>query len=332
MASPHDIFPAAVVAAIKDDPIVLIDLGARGGLDEDLLPLASSVRSIGFEPDADEAKRLDSAAKGPWLEQRVLPYAIGGVRGPATLHVPREPEGASLRRHNEAMIELFGHEGLHRTLREFPTEVLTLDDLDSEAGINCVDYLKIDIEGAELDVLTGGANLAATAKVMKIECAFIEQRLGQPLASDVIAHLASNGFDLIDIRALQRWRRRPLPSHPHTVKFAFPYSHGRVAQADLIFARRFKADAPARDVAAAMLILSAIGHVDMSVSLLRQCPHADAWWRDRNVDIEAVLAQVSRRMGRQAVADAIKAQLRGLVPLMKSRMGRLAFRPPEHEY
>lgn len=325
-------FPKALLEVLGDDPLVVVDLGARGGFDEDLLELAPGVIAIGFEPDTEEAQRLDGEPKGPWLQRRTLPYAIAGQSGPAKLHVPREPAAASLLHHNPDMIEDFGHEGLHRTLKQIPIEALTLDDVSTEAEIQEIDYLKIDIEGAELDVLKGGANLAATAKVMKIECAFVEQRIGQPLASDVISYLAANGFDLIEMRDIQHWRRRPLPSHPYSIAFDMPYSRGRVAQADLFFVRRFTEDAEGRDVAAAMLILAALGHLDLAVTLLRRSPNAQLWWRDNAIDIEKSLREISKKIGDRQLARAIKQQGRGLIPLLKSRMGRLLFNKPEREY
>lgn len=332
MTTANDIFSDRVIAAAGVDPLVVLDLGARGAVDDDLLALAPAVSIIGFEPDPEEAARLAALPKGPWRELRILPFAIGRARGLATLHVPREPAGASLLPHNAAMIEQFGLEALHRTVKKIPIEGLSLDDLESEAGICSIDYLKIDIEGAELDVLEGGAKMLANAKVIKVECSFLEQRVGQPLAAEVICWLAERGFDLIDIRAIHHWRRRPLPSHPYSVGFDFPYSRGRIAQADLFFLRRHSPDAPGRDIAAATLILAAIGHIDLAMTVLRRCPSGDSWWREQGVDIESELKAASGALGRKALRAAIAAQIRGAVPLVKSWFGLLSFRAPEHRY
>jgi len=327
-----DVFTKRLLDALSPSPLIVVDLGARGGLDEDLLALAPAVVAVGFEPDAEEARRLAGTPIGPWKERRILPYAIGGATGSAKLHIPASPEGASLLPHNPAMLEAFGHAALHRTLREVEVDVRTLDDVADEAGIAAVDYLKIDIEGAELEVLKGGPQLAATAKVMKIECAFVEQRIGQPLAAEVIAYLASQGFDLIEIRAAHHWRRRPLPAHPYVVDAKVPYSRGRLAQADLFFVKRFDASALGRDVVAGMTILAALGHVDLAFTLLRAAPQAATWWNSRGIAIDDELSAVSRVLGRRELRKAIHAQIVGLVPLIRARLGRLPFRRPEMEY
>lgn len=326
------VFTDRLLHAFRDAPLVVVDLGARGGLDEDLLALAPAAIAIGFEPDADEARRLAAAPAGPWKARRMVPYAIGGITGLAKLHIPAAPEAASLLAHNPAMIEAFGHTSLHKTLRAVEVEVRTLDDVAADAVIAAVDYLKIDIEGAELDVLKGGPSLSTTAKVMKIECAFIEQRIGQPLAADVIAYLADQGFDLIDIQAMHHWRRRPLPGHPYMVDAKVPYSRGRLAQADLYFVKRFDEIASGRDVAAAMAILAALGYVDMAFTLLRSVPAGSSWWSRHGVAIEEELAAASRVLGQRELQKAIRAQLSGFVPLIRARLGRLPFRRPEIEY
>jgi hypothetical protein len=50
-------FTSSVSRVAAQYGLVMADLGARAGLCEDLLPLASAVTAIGFEPDPEEARR-----------------------------------------------------------------------------------------------------------------------------------------------------------------------------------------------------------------------------------------------------------------------------------
>jgi FkbM family methyltransferase len=327
-----EIFSALVLRHAADYRITALDLGARGGVNEDIAALTPATVMIGFEPDQAESKRLQAADKGRWLELRILPYAIGGSTGPATLYVPRNPEGASLLPHNGALVDEFGHVALHHTVKQIPVAAVTLDFLASDQGIDRIDYLKVDIEGAELDVLRAGERLLKTCKVIKVECAFLEQRVGQPLAAEVVSYLTACGFELIDILDLQRWRRRPLPAHPYMIGSDVPYSRGRVSQADFLFARRFAPGADAWDVSAAVLLLAALGYVDHAVTLLRKSPEAAAWWSAHNIEIERELREVSRKLGAQQIRNALWQQLRGFVPLARSRLGLLPFHRPEKDY
>jgi hypothetical protein len=59
-----------------------------------------------------------------------------------------------------------------------------------------IDFLKIDVQGAELKVLHGAPRLAATALVMEIEVEFVQLYQGQPLFADVDIYMRSQGFQL----------------------------------------------------------------------------------------------------------------------------------------
>ena len=126
MRRASEIFSSAVLGHAADYRITVLDLGARGGVNEDIAALAPAAVMIGFEPDRAESKRLQAADKGRWLDLKILPYAIGGTTGPATLYIPRNPEGASLLPHNEALVDEFGHVALHQqsSKSRFPRSLL----------------------------------------------------------------------------------------------------------------------------------------------------------------------------------------------------------------
>lgn len=50
-----------------------------------------------------------------------------------------------------------------------PITVITLDEFCLERGINNIDFLKIDTEGAEYNVLSGGLNMLAENKILNIQ-------------------------------------------------------------------------------------------------------------------------------------------------------------------
>jgi FkbM family methyltransferase len=316
---------------MADRPLTLVDLGARGALDEDLMPLASVTHAIGFEPDQAEAARL-SRATGPWRQMTILPYAVGGTDGPGTLHVPAANVGASLLPHNESMIEEFGHEALHRTTARIPVRTRTLDGLLAEGVLPGMDYLKIDVEGAELDVLKGALSAIKHCVAVKVECAFIEQRLGQPVAHETTAYLDESEFGLVDIRDIHRWRRRVLPTHPCSSRFKMPYSRGCAAQADLLFFRKPDTITSADQANAAVLISASLGYFDHAWALTRKFPVICEWWNSRGVNIEAELQSASARMGKAAVRGEIRKALRQLVPLFRSLIGVLPHREPDLPY
>ena len=326
------VFSGAIINAAAQLDLTMLDIGARDGFDRDLISLAGGIRAIGFEPEPGEAERVECLNNGPWRAVKMVGCAIGGKTGTATLYIPDSPSGASLLPHNESMLDEYGYEALHKTANTIEVNVVTLDDLAADGTIKNAHYIKIDIEGAELDVLRSAHRLLSTCQSIKIEVSFIEQRLGQPLAHEVISFLQASGFTLVDICYPHRWRRRPLPAHPFVTGFDVPYSRGRLAQTDLVFFREHDASSSPADLSAALLIAAAMGYFDFAMALLRRNPRAIHWWQDRCICIDAELRMASRVYGRTQLRHAIRDNVRGLVPLLRSSLGWLPYTAPGRPY
>lgn len=72
-----------------------------------------------------------------------------------------------------------------------PVQTTRLDDLPE---IGDIDWAKLDVQGAELLAIQGGANTLQQATVIEIEAEFIEQYKNQPLFADVDQALRNLGF------------------------------------------------------------------------------------------------------------------------------------------
>jgi hypothetical protein len=66
-----------------------------------------------------------------------------------------------------------------------------LDDLPEAAG---ADFLKLDVQGAELDVLNGAEKILTEAVVVHTEVEFVPIYKGQPLFAEVDQRLRKSGF------------------------------------------------------------------------------------------------------------------------------------------
>jgi hypothetical protein len=98
-----------------------------------------------------------------------------------------------------------------------------------------VDFLKIDTQGSELQVLRGGAEtLRSQVVALEVEVEFASLYDGQPLFRDVDAFVASCGFSLFKLRR-QEWVRRNYAAHPSL-------SAGQLVFADALYLRDPLAD------------------------------------------------------------------------------------------
>lgn len=299
--------------------LVAYDVGARGALDQELAASAWATTMIGFEPEPKEAERLSAQHGLPWRSVRIVPVALGGKTGMSELHVAPSPVAASLLRHNPEMIEMFGHGSLHRTVDKIPVSTITLDEVVEMFNLPLPDFLKLDIEGAELDVLQSGSQALQYCVALKIECSFVEQRIHQPLAHEVIAYLLGHDFQLFEIRDVHMWRRRPLQSHPLLIRHPVPYSRGQLAQADLLFLKGVDRLADGASALRAILVAAVLGYVDYGVHILRKHKTSLADIVDL-VDLEQSLTSASEILGRAAVRSSIAAKSAELLRTVRSAL------------
>lgn len=86
---------------------------------------------------------------------------------------------------------------------EYPFETITmeqvtLDDLLAN-DTHKYDLLKMDVQGAELDVLTGASNRLKDVEVILMEISLLNYNEGAPLLHDVLSKMYEFGFVLFDI-------------------------------------------------------------------------------------------------------------------------------------
>jgi hypothetical protein len=75
----------------------------------------------------------------------------------------------------------------------------TVDDIVRQVGLPPVDMIKLDVQGAEIDVLKGASSALKTARVLLTELSLVNYNEDAPLFHDVIAFLAGHDFYLYDI-------------------------------------------------------------------------------------------------------------------------------------
>ena len=156
VTGPPTVFGSSAFGRVLvDRPLVAIDIGARRGFVEDLLPIAAAVDAVGFEPDEGECERLNRVARcdsGPWRGLRFLPTALAaqggrrelyvtGARGTSSMLVACPGVGARYMRGHYFTVE-----------RTAKVDVLALDDALSCFRIGSPDYMKVDVEGMEKEV------------------------------------------------------------------------------------------------------------------------------------------------------------------------------------
>jgi FkbM family methyltransferase len=161
---------------------------------------------VGMEPLEEECRKLNQIFGPPHI---FLPYAVAdGNRH--TLYVCNEAMTSSLFKPNRDLLRSFDSlEEMVRVVDEMPIETWKLDDIPEAAG---ADYLKIDVQGGELEVLKGASRVLSEVLVVHTEVEFAPLYKGQPLFAEVDRYLRQAGFYLFYLDDVQTRAYRPFTS------------------------------------------------------------------------------------------------------------------------
>ncbi len=197
-----------------DRPLVFVDCGARGGIQNILSRAVPGAIVIGFEPDKAECERLRRAAPE---NHRYFPVAAGKRKEIRTLYLTANPSCSSLLKPDfELWNRLLDCEAFIEIQAEQAVETVTLDGFLPESGIKDVDLLKLDTQGTELDILQGAEFfLSSTILGVITEVEFSPMYQDQAVFSDVDSYLRQFGFMLFDL-SRHRYRRTSYPRESET--------------------------------------------------------------------------------------------------------------------
>lgn len=134
------------------------------------------------------------------LNASLRPVALSKQAGTMRLRVPARTTGSSLRRPTEQWLGLNLNRirGLSEEVFEIDVPTVTLDSLHQGGrGV-----LKMDVEGAEMDVLEGATKTLADVDLLVMEMSVFPRIIDEPSFARKIAFLDEMGFELADIPAL----------------------------------------------------------------------------------------------------------------------------------
>lgn len=202
----------------------LRDLGSQRLIPGQHLDYLSKLKQQGFEPNViydigscvlhwtNEAERIwpnsqyvlfEAMSSVEFLyKEKNYPYHIGLLSDKAGKEVvfyqnDYHPGGNSYYRENVQV-----NPEANNYFNESHRKILqsdTLDDVVKQKNLPLPDLIKMDIQGAELDVLRGGKNTVINAKHIILELQCVEWNRGAPFKDDVIAYMDSIGYDCLGL-------------------------------------------------------------------------------------------------------------------------------------
>ena len=143
---------------------------------------------LGFEPDVSECDRLNARGGGA---HTYLP-CVAGDGSRRTFYVCNDSRTSSLYEPNTPLLEKFNNlENLCRVVGTSEVETIRLDDQEQARD---TDFLKLDVQGGEADVLRGAERVLEETVVVHTEVEFVPLYRRQPLFAEIDQLLRSLGF------------------------------------------------------------------------------------------------------------------------------------------
>jgi FkbM family methyltransferase len=173
-------------------PINVLDVGAYEG------HWASEMKSIFPDTkilmiEGQETKRSILLEKSKFIKDSSVAIALLGAEEKEVEFNIYETARSVYKEDNET------------TAKTKTIKLALLDDVVSNSSFNNnIDFIKLDTQGYELQILKGASKVLQSVQMVLMEVSLLGIYKDAPLAQDVIAYMKSKGFVLYDICSLMR--------------------------------------------------------------------------------------------------------------------------------
>lgn len=274
---------------LPGDTFSILDGGARGGLSDPRWRSIGDDRLViyGFEVEDAECEKLNRDAAERGLRHHYYPRALWSSEGSLTIYENKASGGVSAYRQNvdltnrwkfQNATQKFYARDIFYPTGETSVPATTVDEWARKNGVAEIDFFKLNVQGAELEILRGAQNTLDRVLGMELEMSFVESYLGRPFFSDLDDFLRRNGFHFFDLLGLHNMGRADSPVTSMHTPGLNPYQ-GQLIEAHGLYFRdpiASKVDPDSSFTASRYLKLASIaeiyGQVEYAFELLAWLP------------------------------------------------------------
>lgn len=240
-------------AFLTRNPIVVADIGARGGYPKELAGLQKHLTYYGFDADQVECERLAIAPPQGFSCYSIFPYYVAKENGPIEFNLYRNLGESSRLRPNKYFQKTFNPDLLVE--RVVQLEGATLDTIIENERLLFPEFIKLDTQGTELEVLQGSPKAVSNALMAEIEVEFTEMYENQPLFHDIARYMHEKGFELLYLNRVFQTR----PQYQGEAR-------GQITFGDALFGRRPSDldDVVPERLAKYAILLANYGYIDIA--------------------------------------------------------------------
>jgi FkbM family methyltransferase len=249
--------------------LTIIDGGARNGTRE-LPRLARYTTAYSFEPNEPEFDRIkkdEIPGLPPYKKLICSPLALVEQSGLVKLYVTKRPAATSTLKPNADLLTHFARDNwsqMQEVVKEESVQGISLRDFMIGQNLTYLDYVKLDTQGNELQILKSSSEFLQTISVVKAELNMISLYQDLPLLGDIFSYLTNAGFQFIDLQWTHPCRRYHFSPH-------LPLDSYRLVWGDAIFAYDPFNFSGERKLEQA-IILAELGYLDLALYMISNIP------------------------------------------------------------
>ena len=201
---------------MKDGRFVLHHVGGRNGFRSfpRVPAFESEFISVMYEAAADDNERILKRGREFGNETILVNACVGRSNEEVLFNCNRDPYTSSFltlnpnysnfyMNDNSKFDYLLGESAF--SIKQETMVTQSLDDLATSLDLPQCDFLSLDTQGSELDILDSSVGTLQNCVGLQLEVAFAEIYKGQPLFSDVDKFLRSQGFRFIRFKEFQEY-------------------------------------------------------------------------------------------------------------------------------
>ncbi len=179
----------------KNTNITIVDVGAfKGEISRKMYNLFNPNRLIALEASPYHIKDLQDRVSDI-ANISVFNFAVTDKIGVVQFNINESEETNSIFDFNQTELKI--KEPL-KTVESISVNTITLDELCVDRNIKKIDFIKLDIQGAELSALKGASQLLERGDISFILCEveFMPIYKDQPLCHDIFSYLSNYNYSL----------------------------------------------------------------------------------------------------------------------------------------
>ena len=155
----------------------------------ELLDYFPSSKIIGFEVEKEVCEKMNHNSREG---VKYYPYALGKSNERRKFYITQHPMCCSLYKPNEELIKLYNNFEVAYLKEETDIDTVSLDYFLDKQKIGNIDFIKIDVQGAELDIFQGASKTLKNVLKIVCEVEFVPHYQNQPLFGDVCNYLVKH--------------------------------------------------------------------------------------------------------------------------------------------